>query len=251
MSWCDGVAVSVEGATLLLSDSYSGAHAINDLSVVDGSCRRVIGGSGDGPLGFNAPAQVCVAPDGFVFVADYGNHRVQVLTPDLAFHSFIGEGHLEYPAGVCANADVVVVTEQAGSTVAVFRRGDGALLRRFGRKGSGDGALRRPCGLCFMRGDRHVAVVDANNNRVSVFNIDDGEFIRHVGVGVLGYPQGIAASSFDELVVADTRNKRLHVFSGTGDLLMSMGEGSFTGVVLHSTGVFAADMDTRTVVVFQ
>jgi hypothetical protein len=84
---------------------------------------------------------------------------------------------------------------------------------------------------------------------VSVFSID-GEFIRHVGVGILKNPQGVACSAFDELVVADTRNRRLRVFSATGDLLASVGEGRFTGVVVHGSTVFAADADKGTVSVF-
>jgi hypothetical protein len=75
-----------------------------------------------------------------------------------------------------------------------------------------------------MSDDRHVVVADADKHpgRLSVFSID-GEFIRHVGVGVLNYPMGVAASAFDELVVADRRNRRLRVFSSTGDLLASVG----------------------------
>jgi hypothetical protein len=70
----------------------------------------------------------------------------------------------------------------------------------------------------------------------------DGEFIRHVGVGVLSGPQGVAASAFDELVVADYGNRRLRVFSSTGDLLATVGAGrGFTGVVVHGSTVFAAD----------
>jgi DNA-binding beta-propeller fold protein YncE len=109
-SYCNGVAVSVDGCTLLVSDGASrGSHTIHEISVVDSSRRRVIGGAGDGPLRFKGPRQVCIASDGFVFVADAGNDRVQVLTPTLDFHCFIGQGQLERPVGVCADADVVVV----------------------------------------------------------------------------------------------------------------------------------------------
>jgi DNA-binding beta-propeller fold protein YncE len=249
MSWANGIACSVDGTRLVQSHSYGRAQRVHEFSVSDCSLLRFVGDEGDSPR-FARPLQVCVAPDGFVFVADNGNNLVQVLTPSLDFHSYVGEGQLSRPVGVCANADVVVVTEQGTHTVAVFNRRTGALLRRFGREGDIDGALHLPAAVCFMSGDRHVAVADSGNNRVSVFSAD-GEFIHHIGVSVLSHPQGVAASAFDELVVADPRNKRLHVFSGTGDLLTSMGEGSFTGVVLHSTGVFAADVDTLTVVVFQ
>jgi hypothetical protein len=81
---------------------------------------------------------------------------------------------------------------------------------------------------------------------VSVFSVD-GEFIRHVGVGVLSHPEGVAASAFDELVVADYGNRRLCVFSSTGDLLATVGDGGFTGVAVHGSTVFAVDAEAHTV----
>jgi DNA-binding beta-propeller fold protein YncE len=100
-----------------------------------------------------------------------------------------------------------------------------------------------------MSDDRQVAVADSGNDRVSVFSVE-GEFIRHVGVGVLSYPMGVAVSAFDELVVADIDKRCLRVFSSTGDLLATVGDGDFTGVALHGSSVFALDPDLTTVSVF-
>jgi DNA-binding beta-propeller fold protein YncE len=185
---------------------------------------------------------VCIAPDDFVFVADYNNNRVQVLTPRLDFHSIVGAGQLSGPAGVCANADLVVVSECVAHRISVFNRRDGSLHRRFGCDGSDDdgGQLKSPYGLCFMPGDRHVAVAETGNHRVSVFSID-GELIRHVGVGMLDRPFGVACSAFDELVVADSRNRRVVVFSDVGELLMTRGDAGFTGVAVHDSTVYAQD----------
>jgi sugar lactone lactonase YvrE len=248
----DGVAVSRDGCTLLMSDSsWHGPNSIHELRVADGSRRRVIGtAKGDGPLQFRRPYQLWVAPDGFVFVAELDNHRVQVLTPALDFHCFVGEGELSGPVGVCANADVVVVAEADCHHIVVFRRGDGAIVRRFGNEGSGDGELRYPCELCFMSDGRHVAVVEWINARVSVFTVD-GEFIRHVGVGVLSRPESVACSAFDELVVADSQSQRLRVFSSTGELLASVGDGRFACVAVHGSTVFATDESASAVAVFQ
>jgi hypothetical protein len=65
-----------------------------------------------------------------------------------------------------------------------------------------------------MSGHRHVAVADCSNDRVSVFSVE-GEFVRHVGVGELSLPSGVACSAFDEIVVADTNNLRVVVFSAS------------------------------------
>jgi DNA-binding beta-propeller fold protein YncE len=240
-----GVTVSRDGSTLLVTNSPAfGAHTIHEFRVDDGSLLRVIGDKGTGPLQFYGPRQVWVASDGFVFVAENCNTRVQVLTPRLDFHGFVGVDQLR-PVGVCANDTIIVVSEAGypNHRISVFARCDGARLCRFGSEGSGDGQLNWPCGLCFMTGHRHVAVADSSNNRVSVFSVE-GEFVRHVGVGVLKHPTGVACSAFDELVVADTGNHRVAVFSASGDLVKTMRGGLFAGVALHGGTIFAHDAET-------
>ncbi len=131
-SYCNGVAMSRDGSTLLVSDHSGVTRAIHEFVVADGSQRRVVGGKGHGPLDFDGPGQVCIAPDDFVFVADSWSNRVLVLTPLLDFRSFVGVGLLHYPWGVCATADIVVVSEVHAHRISVFNRGTGARLHRFG-----------------------------------------------------------------------------------------------------------------------
>jgi DNA-binding beta-propeller fold protein YncE len=252
VSGSNGMAVSRDGSTLLVSDLDGGSHAIHEFRVADGSQLRVIGGAGDGPLQFKTPRQVWVASDDHVFVADAGNNRVQVLTPRLDFHAFVGVGQLRSPVGVCADADVIVVSEFDTHRIAVFKRGDHTLLRRFGSPGSGDGQLTYPLGLCFMTGHRHVAVVDCINNRVSVFGVN-GEFIRHVGVGSeLKNPNGAVCSAYDELAVADTNGHRVVVFSASGEVLKTIGHGgAFAGVAVHGSTIFAQDYGFQKCVLFK
>ncbi len=249
--WGNSVAVSVDGSTLLVSDTFGGSHTIHECCVADGSRRRVIGGEGVAPLQFSDPHQICIAPDGFVFVAEYGNNRVQVLTPSLEFHSFVGAGVVAHPAGVCADADVVVVSEAVDCSIAVFDRRDGALRRRFGFKGDAATQLHCPLGLCLLSRGRHVAVADYSNHRVSVFNVD-GEFIRHVGVGVLEWPTGVAVSAFDELVVADYSLARgVTLFAPSGEVATRLvgRRDAFTGVAMHRSSVIAVEAGGTWVVV--
>ncbi len=244
------MAVSRDGTILLVSDSRAGSHAIHVFRVADGALQGYVGAPGAAPLHFNEPQQAWVASDDFVFVVDHENGRVQVLTPAFDFHGFVGVGQLESPAGVCANDDVVVVSEFYRNRITVFNRGDSTLLRRFGSRGSGNGQLDKPRGLCFTSADRHVAVADAKNDRVSVFSID-GSFIRHVGVGVLQFPTGVACSAFDELVVADRGNRRVALFSASGEVLKTIGRGSFGGVAIHGSTIYAQDDTKQECIVFQ
>jgi hypothetical protein len=129
------VAVRSGGQSLLItSEAEDHTHVILEICMFSGRTLRVIGssGSGKGPLQFSHPGQIWVCEsDGFVFVADAANYRVQVLTPQLEFSSEIvlhrpdpSRPHdLEcMPGGVCANSRVVVVYTVRG-IVHVFQRG--------------------------------------------------------------------------------------------------------------------------------
>jgi DNA-binding beta-propeller fold protein YncE len=242
---CNGVAVRRDGRSVLVTDTY-GPERLREICVADGALLHSICARGDEQLQFSGPSHMCVDDDGFVHVADFGNHHVQVLTPRLDFHRYVGKGQLSSPVGVCTNADVVVVSDNGKHCLWVFNLGDGAFVRRIGREGSARGELCGPRGLCLLSDRRHVAVAEQYNNRVSVFSVD-GEFIRHVGEGVLRQPCGVACSPHDELVVADYGNARLRVFSAAGDLLATVGTKRYSCVALLDATVFAAGSGTCTV----
>ena len=57
---------------------------------MDGDHIASVGKKGSGPLQFNYPEGIAISPiTGLVYIADWNNHRIQVLNPDLTFsHSF-------------------------------------------------------------------------------------------------------------------------------------------------------------------
>jgi DNA-binding beta-propeller fold protein YncE len=253
----------VQSRTSSLAITHNGSHllvmaphAIHVFSVANGSRLWTIGSSekGAGVLQFNDAYQVYIASDGYVFVAEYGNHRVQVLTPGLGFHGYFTDG-LEYPCGVVANVDIVVVTGgyKGADRITVFNRSSGKAVRHIGSKGSGNGQLLWPRGLYLLPGDRHIAVVDTGNHRVSVFDVNNTWIPPHLGVGVLNAPQAVAFSAFGEIVVADRDNFKLRLLNATTGALLPKSfdtGGRFTGVVIHGSRVFAQDQDAERCVVF-
>ena len=90
----------------------------------------------------------------------------------------------------------------------------------------------------------------------------DGAFLYSIGArgssaGQLKYPAGLTIDSFSNLVVCDTDNKRLQIFSFEGKLLTTI-EGQQSGlaeassVALSTTGqLFVSDVGTHSVYVFQ
>jgi hypothetical protein len=173
---------------------------------------------------------------------------VKVLSPDLRFDRFLFAGQLCDPRGVCANADIVVVSDtdqcRRGSRLSVFRRSDNALVARTTvARHEGGGYLHE---LCFMSGDRHVAASDHRHNCVCIFSVD-GAFVRHIKSPVFGvwWPGGIACSAFDELVVADRCLRRIYILGPDDTLLTSLTEGGresrFSAMTMNGSSVIAAD----------
>ncbi len=248
-STSNGIALTRDGSTLLVSDCHGASQRVHTFDATTGAYLRAVGSAGTGPLQFRMPCQIWVASDDHVFVVEDANDRVQELTPQLDFHGFIGAGQLRNPAGVCANREIVAVSEFIHCRISVFCRGDGALLRRVGSIGHSDGQLNHPMGLCFENRTGYIAVADHGNYRISVFRAD-GEFVRHVGVGQLRHPIGVACTAFDELVVADWDNSRVVVFGADGELMHAMHSGRFTGVATHGATIYAQLCTDEKCVVF-
>jgi DNA-binding beta-propeller fold protein YncE len=256
----NGLAITRDGTKLIVTDvgAVTRPSKLRVYRIEDGALLREIGSSStdaraDGPLQFSAPWQVCVAPDDFVFVTEVRNKRVQVLTPNFDFHAFIGVGELTFPSGVCANLSVVAVSDAEAHRVCVFARNSGALLRRFGLKGAGDGQLHDPFGLCFMPRN-NIAVCDYSNRRVSVFNVD-GAFVRHVKAGTPSpcfRPYCVACSSNGELIVTDRYYYRICIFSASGERVWRwQGTDETDGVAVYGGTIFAQTYIDKKCIVFQ
>jgi hypothetical protein len=154
-----------------------------------------------------------------LLVTDAGHDAVHVI--DVAGRVHVGyvaaPGTITGPRGVAARGSLVAVSafsedseeepamrkitrwsydSPPGHEVRLFE-GSGAMWTAtrvvgggFGAPGSADGQLHRPYGLRFTADGTGLAVADAYNDRVSVFRVEDGSFVRHVAT-VLGHPHDV------------------------------------------------------------
>jgi hypothetical protein len=244
---CGGVAITRDGSAVLISNFCYGDDAIYVFHPETGELLRIIGCKGYGQLQFNFPFGITIAPDDHIYVSERTNNRVQVLTPCFDFHSFVGADQLHAPVGVCASDEIVAVSEIQDDRISVFRRTDGALLRRFGSSGSRDGELLSPFELCFLPGCSRIAVVEPLNYRISVYTLE-GAFVGHLGVGLQGQPTSVVCSAFGEVVIFLSQGSfvKLAVGAGSDDKCCTIA--SFTyhafghkirGVALHGSVIFA------------
>jgi hypothetical protein len=242
------------------------------------------GESGGGEGQFNAPIKVAVTSESsFVIVADYSNHRVQVLrlvvgadgiSAHLEFVRSLGsgkgsnEGQLSYPYGVTllqsngGQQETVLVTEAGNQRVSQFAL-DGTFIGIFagtGEKGSGDGEFNPPQGITVLGSSGEVAVADRMNHRVQIFD-SAGNYKRQFGTlgkeadGQLYFPSGLASDAHGNLLVVDYTN-RLQVFDPEGKHLCTRSDlglqgGCQKGIAWSAGGEIAvADSSVHKVLVW-
>ena len=159
------------------------------------------------PMQFKFQDEFCEVswPSGFVafmgpatsrllLATDAGHNAVHVI--DVAGRVHVGyvatPGAIAGPRGVAATGSLVAVScwNYLEHVVRVFE-GSGAMWIAvrvvdgdFGGPGSADGQLHVPFGLRFTCDGKGLAVADAYNDRVSVFLVEDGSFVRHVSRGL-------------------------------------------------------------------
>ena len=224
-----GAAVSANGNVLV------GNLDLNRVDVFsrDGSFVRTFGGgvggagvqtcttgcsygfSGGGAGDIAAPWGVATDASGHVVVAEFGNDRVSVFTESGAFVRTFGWG-------VSTGASALeVCTSNCHAEIA----------------GSGAGELDHPRGVA-LDGAGNMFVVDALNDRVEEFTLT-GAHVRSfgalgAGAGEMGAPNGsdpigIGVAPSGNVLVSDTDNHRVNVYSPTGVFVRTFGWGVNTG----------------------
>ena len=89
-----------------------------------------------------------------------------------------------------AESTLVIASAKTTDAVIVYDGVTGALVRRVGTSGQGDGQLRRPNGMAVV--DSILFVVERDNHRVQAFRLPSFDPVGHFGESELRQPYGIA-----------------------------------------------------------
>jgi len=123
------------------------------LDRLTGDVLRALGGPGGEPGQFKLPNSICIGPQGFLYVSDTHNFRIQKLTRDgepVWTRGTVGRrlGQFGRPRGVRVGPNgIVYVVDGASEIVQMFDIEKGQLLMRFGGPGTVPGSLVLPSTL--------------------------------------------------------------------------------------------------------
>ena len=167
------------------------------------------------------PYDVAVDDKGFLYVALYSQHCIDVLdqqgtvirTIGTRGSSGRGNGQFIYPNGVAVQGDVLYVADYNNHRVQKLTT-SGEFLLKFGTQGSGDGQLNIPRGICVDARGR-IFVSEYNNKRVSVFE-PCATFAYHITHNTISNPWGMAFDLVGNLHVVDHTNNTVSIFTPEG-----------------------------------
>ncbi len=117
-----------------------------------GKVIRTFGGPGGGPGQFKIPNSIALSSDGFVYVSDTHNWRIQKLTREGKPVWEKGEpgyriGQFGRPRGIRVGPDGIVYVVDGATEIVQMFDSDGQTLMRFGGPGDAPGALGLPSTL--------------------------------------------------------------------------------------------------------
>ncbi len=213
-----GISVCPEG-NLYVADTHY--HRVVVFSPA-GKMLRQFGRFGEDAGCFIYPTDVAFAPDGRIFVSEYGgNDRVSIFSRAGEFLGSFGSpgsgrGQLSRPSALCVDAERgrLYVADACNHRIAIYNL-DGELTGYIGSTGSEPGRLRYPYDLALMS-DGNLLVCEYGNNRLQVFS-PDGRSLGTFGsagrqLGQLAYPWAVAVDGKKRAYVVDAGNNRVQVW---------------------------------------
>ena len=230
--------VAARSGALYVADA--GAQA---LWILDSARGRYLKVAAVGAERLLAPVAVALGPDGSIFLADTGLHKVFLLDGDGRLVRTAAQEGLERPAGLAYDAasQWLYVADPATNRISIFGP-QGTLLRAWGGGGNAGGEFNRPAYLA-LDAARTLRVTDALGFRIQSFD-RDGRFLASFGhagdgSGDFAAPKGVATDSQGHVYVVDALFDAVQVFEPDGTFLLGFGRrGSQAGEFWLPGGIF-------------
>ena len=217
----------------------------------------VSGKKGRAPGNFDDPCGVAIHEETHqIFVANRGNHRVEIFSETGEFFHQLGVGQLSHPWGIAIHGDSVYVSCWGDHTVSKFSLNELCRVRRIGGYGSNNGQFWIPRQLTTDRIGR-VFIADKGNNRICIHD-PDLNHLRNITHQSMSRPSDVKVSRARIYVLCPNNNPCLLVLTLEGDKLHSLipcGEGMDVLRPLHFcldplNNFVLSDFDSHSIRVF-
>ncbi len=175
-----GIAYSKENNQLWVVET--GAHRISVLNADNGQLIKKIGGRGTVNGTFNFPTFIWIDDQGYVYIVDSMNFRIQIFSSQGEFISTFGQigdasGYMARPKGIATDTfGNIYITDALFHVVQVFDQ-DGNFLYRFGEQGKGKAQFWMPTGI-YIDEQNYIYVADSYNTRVQIFQLVNGKALN-------------------------------------------------------------------------
>ncbi|KAI6647951.1 Cell surface protein [Oopsacas minuta] len=182
-----------------------------------------------------------------LYIADFGNSRVQVMSFEGEFLTSFGQDILKEPYGIVVNKEFIFITDREYDSLFKFCKNKLYLLKRTDNSDSEEEEeLNFPRGICIdTNGD--VFVANSIKHRVSIFSTLL-QFKSNLGTKQLYYPHDVKLTQ-DCVVVLDLSPRCVHLFSRNGDYLSScISQGDKPNCLLNYPRFFCFDLSGNIII---
>ena len=193
------------------------------------SSIEIIGARGNAPGFFQKPRSVTVSWDDELFVSDMTG-RIQRFSSNGDFILLwqIEDVTLGRPKGMNIDFDGnIIVIEPHYSRINHYKK-NGELIYKWGTQGKQPGKLDLVRNIVKTKNKQFILCEFGGHDRIQWFNKDGSYANRSIGKkgienGEFDRPEGLTFDSKGRILVADSCNHRIQVFTSTGEFLESHG----------------------------
>ena len=162
------------------------------------------------PGELNSPRSLAIHyKTGNIYIADRGNHRVQVFSSN-GDYLFMFSEKMNGPVGICISQNKVFVAQLFGHCFNMYEL-EGKLIKSVGSKGNGEAQFNNPRGLDVSDRNNNIYVCDSDNHRIQILT-EELKYHSMLGIDLLKHPRDVKVTR-DRVLVLDVSDPCMFVFN--------------------------------------
>ena len=173
---------------------------------LDGKFVSRIGSAGSGELQFNGPFGLSTdESNNDIYICDYSNNRIQIISENLQYKSQFGKDTLHYPLDITLYKDNIFVLDDSNPCLHIYNK-DLVLQKSVVTRGKGQQVIN-PFSF-FVDKFGYILISDISSNSILILN-SEFEFVHKISVTK---PTGITMDEGDRIIVTCYVSKCLQIF---------------------------------------